>query len=243
MKSPERAATKRGSKIRCIGTRIKKELSELVKFIERGGAHYVRCIKPNPLRKAHTFEPREVLTQLRCSGVMQTVQARKAGWPVSHTIRDFALRYAQVHRNRAVIVSETTRPEDILNHFVEDSDSWRIGKNKVLTSFSLFGEKIQSLLTNHSTQYPLSISTCVCFLLHMLSCEYFCSILLTCDLLSTFSSWFHKSGPDQASKCWFTSLVSKARVLCCRRRIVVSATSLFEKNALLFKAAKCADSY
>ena len=79
------------------GSQFKMQLSELVGLIESGRAHYVRCIKPNGLRRPHTFEAPSVIRQLRCSGVTETVRARRAGWPVSHAFQDFVNRYSEVY--------------------------------------------------------------------------------------------------------------------------------------------------
>ena len=56
-----------------------------------GGAR--RCVKPNNVRKAHNFDASNVVRQLRCSGVTETVRARRAGWPVNYSFSEFVQRF------------------------------------------------------------------------------------------------------------------------------------------------------
>ena len=43
--------------------------------------HYVRCIKPNDVKKAFTFDPMRAIQQLRACGVLETVRISAAGYP------------------------------------------------------------------------------------------------------------------------------------------------------------------
>ncbi|EKX40396.1 hypothetical protein GUITHDRAFT_75545, partial [Guillardia theta CCMP2712] len=92
---------KRQQDKRSLGFQFKQQLQELVSLIESGKAHYVRCVKPNNDRKSHCFEAPNVIRQLRCSGVTETVRARRAGWPVSYTFADFVSRYGEVYVSSA----------------------------------------------------------------------------------------------------------------------------------------------
>lgn len=134
--------TQRQADKRSLGAQFKQQLTELVKLIESGRAHYVRCIKPNSFRKAHTFEAGNVLRQLRCSGVTETVRARRAGWPVNHSFGDFVQRYSEVYlrskKGAKMPAAEDVLP--ILEFFLKDPDAWRIGKNKVCVSGEVWWE-------------------------------------------------------------------------------------------------------
>uniref|UniRef100_A0A1L8E5D6 Putative myosin class v heavy chain n=1 Tax=Nyssomyia neivai TaxID=330878 RepID=A0A1L8E5D6_9DIPT len=54
---------------------------------------FVRCIKPNELKKANLFDRDLCVKQLRYSGMMETARIRRAGYPIRHTYQEFVNRY------------------------------------------------------------------------------------------------------------------------------------------------------
>ena len=126
-----RSMAQRKEDKRSLGSQFKMQLSELVGLIESGRAHYVRCIKPNALRRPHTFEAPSVIRQLRCSGVTETVRARRAGWPVSHSFEDFVKRYIEVYMSLSKAKKPPADLLPILKFFLASEDEWRIGTSKV----------------------------------------------------------------------------------------------------------------
>ncbi len=55
--------------------------------------HFVRCIKPNGLQVAATFDAPLTLHQLRCCGVLEVTRIARAGYPTRYLHRQFAERY------------------------------------------------------------------------------------------------------------------------------------------------------
>lgn len=55
--------------------------------------HFVRCIKPNGLQVAATFDAPLTLHQLRCCGVLEVTRIARAGYPTRYLHRNFAERY------------------------------------------------------------------------------------------------------------------------------------------------------
>jgi myosin heavy subunit len=53
----------------------------------------VRCIKPNNHKAAMLFDKAVVLQQLRYTGMLETIQIRKMGFPVRFRFHTFANRY------------------------------------------------------------------------------------------------------------------------------------------------------
>ncbi len=76
-----------------IGTAFKSQLATLYQILSSCTAHYVRCIKPNALQAADTFDPELVLAQLRYAGMLETVRIRRSGFPIRFTPNDFVKRY------------------------------------------------------------------------------------------------------------------------------------------------------
>ncbi|DBA65606.1 TPA: hypothetical protein ACH3X2_002670 [Trebouxia sp. C0005] len=78
-----------GYKFSSVGSRFKKQLSELMEALHRMEPHYIRCIKPNSQNKPLQFENTNVLHQLRCGGVLEAVRISCAGFPTKTLYEDF----------------------------------------------------------------------------------------------------------------------------------------------------------
>jgi myosin heavy subunit len=53
---------------------------------------YVRCIKPNAMQQAFTFEEKLVTEQLIYLGLLETVKIRQKGWPSRLQFEEFSKR-------------------------------------------------------------------------------------------------------------------------------------------------------
>lgn len=76
-----------------LGSIFKHSLISLMDTINHTNVHYIRCIKPNETKKAWTFEPQQVLSQLRACGVLETIRISCAGYPSRWTFAEFASRW------------------------------------------------------------------------------------------------------------------------------------------------------
>jgi myosin-5 len=56
-----------------VAAQFRESLSSLMNTIGKTTPHYVRCIKPNPQKRPSLFEKPNVLHQLRCGGVLESV--------------------------------------------------------------------------------------------------------------------------------------------------------------------------
>ncbi|KFM24157.1 Myosin-2 heavy chain [Auxenochlorella protothecoides] len=71
-------------------------LRGLVAGLDATQLHFIRCLKPNAAQRADAFDPRAVLHQLRCCGVLEVVRLARAGFPARHAHADFAAAYAHL---------------------------------------------------------------------------------------------------------------------------------------------------
>jgi myosin heavy subunit len=55
-------------------------LRAMVSALEAGDLHFIRCLKPNDEKKEGTFDKKVVERQLVASGLVQAVQASRAGY-------------------------------------------------------------------------------------------------------------------------------------------------------------------
>ncbi|GLD74594.1 unconventional myosin-XV, partial [Lates japonicus] len=76
-----------------VSNKFQQSLLELVEKMERCNPFFVRCIKPNNLKQPGVFEDDLVSSQLRHSGVLETIRIRKEGYPVRMPFYIFLFRY------------------------------------------------------------------------------------------------------------------------------------------------------
>ena len=55
--------------------------------------HYIRCLKPNDDLVPDYFEPKNIVEQLRCGGVLEAVRVSRAGYPTRYPHDIFMARY------------------------------------------------------------------------------------------------------------------------------------------------------
>lgn len=75
-----------------LGSIFKLSLISLMDTLSVTNVHYIRCIKPNELKRAWEFQPQQVLGQLRACGVLETIRISCAGYPSRWTYEEFAER-------------------------------------------------------------------------------------------------------------------------------------------------------
>uniref|UniRef100_A0A8C0VBS7 Myosin VIIB n=1 Tax=Cyanistes caeruleus TaxID=156563 RepID=A0A8C0VBS7_CYACU len=76
-----------------LGGQFKQSLEKLMKILEQCQPYFVRCIKPNDYKKPLLFDRELCIKQLRYSGMMETIQIRKAGYPIRYSFEEFLERY------------------------------------------------------------------------------------------------------------------------------------------------------
>lgn len=63
-----------GGRFKSVSARFQTQLTELMATLNETSAHFIRCIKPNDLQIAHSFDSASVMTQLRCVGFPRDVR-------------------------------------------------------------------------------------------------------------------------------------------------------------------------
>jgi myosin heavy subunit len=88
------AAGKGGKKkVETQGGKFKRQLDELMLHLSKCQPHFIRCIKPNPQKEPRRTDGKEMLLQLRCSGIFEAVQIRQSGYPFRLSHQQFYNKY------------------------------------------------------------------------------------------------------------------------------------------------------
>ncbi|KAM6121795.1 unconventional myosin-XV [Phoenicopterus ruber ruber] len=76
-----------------VAARFQQSLLDLVEKMERCNPFFVRCLKPNNKKEPGLFEADVVSSQLRYSGILETIRIRKEGFPIRVPFLVFIDRY------------------------------------------------------------------------------------------------------------------------------------------------------
>ncbi|RKP01558.1 hypothetical protein CXG81DRAFT_571, partial [Caulochytrium protostelioides] len=116
-----------------VGAQFHGSLSDLIATLAACDPFFVRCIKPNMQKAPGAIDRALVLTQLRCAGMLETIQVRKAGYAVRLPMVQLISRHAMLCASAgdpAITPAEACRrimaqlPDALLGQ-------WQIGLTKV----------------------------------------------------------------------------------------------------------------
>uniref|UniRef100_A0A8C2G654 Myosin VIIAb n=1 Tax=Cyprinus carpio TaxID=7962 RepID=A0A8C2G654_CYPCA len=117
-----------------LSNQFKRSLELLMRTLSVCQPFFVRCIKPNELKKPMMFDRGLCVRQLRYSGMMETIRIRRAGYPIRYTFAEFVDRYRVLMPG----VKPAYKQEDLrgtCQHIVasvlQRDDDWQIGKTKI----------------------------------------------------------------------------------------------------------------
>ncbi|KIM28753.1 hypothetical protein M408DRAFT_329210 [Serendipita vermifera MAFF 305830] len=117
-----------------LGSIFKGSLASLMETLGVTDVHYIRCIKPNELKKAWEFAPQQVLGQLRACGVLETIRISCAGYPNRWTFEEFAERYYMLLNSdswQQGAQNPKAFSNTILMNIIKDEDKFQIGLTKI----------------------------------------------------------------------------------------------------------------
>uniref|UniRef100_A0A8C3JY18 Myosin VIIB n=1 Tax=Calidris pygmaea TaxID=425635 RepID=A0A8C3JY18_9CHAR len=128
-----------------LGGQFRQSLEKLMKILEQCQPYFIRCIKPNDYKKPLLFDRELCIKQLRYSGMMETIQIRKAGYPIRYKFEEFLERYRVLlpwslreqndARQSCISISEAVLGKD---------ESWQVGKTKIFLKVSKKGSLLSS---------------------------------------------------------------------------------------------------
>ena len=126
-------------KISSLGTQFSQQLQLLMATLNACQPHFIRCIKPNSIKKQNKFDSRMVLTQLSYAGLFEAIKVRKSGFSYRKSYHDFLKEYrvlcsaGDLH-GMSRLADDRLRVEQMLNGVLKgriDGNEWQSGKTRV----------------------------------------------------------------------------------------------------------------
>ena len=102
-------------KKKSVSGQFTSQLKTLMETIEQTSPSYVRCIKPNSIKKPNVLEAKLTLEQLRYAGVFQAVTIRQTGFPFRLNHREFCQRFRVLFPSIDMTPSSTGTPAQFQN--------------------------------------------------------------------------------------------------------------------------------
>jgi len=149
---------------------FRQQLDTLVADLNETFPRYIRCIKPNSNKRPRDFDSIEVLRQLRCAGMLESIRIRRAGYSVRRIFKDFFQHfrllsphlsargedadYKELCRKLLTFLDTKLEREGI----VFPPSSWQLGRSKVFIREEVQVE-YEKRLAKNATAFCVRISS------------------------------------------------------------------------------------
>ncbi|XP_051906493.1 unconventional myosin-Vb isoform X3 [Hippocampus zosterae] len=115
-----------------VGLQFRSSLHLLMETLNATTPHYVRCIKPNDVKEAFSFDSGRAVQQLRACGVLETIRISAAGYPSRWTYNDFFSRYRVLMRKSDMSCPDKKLVcQKLLETLIKEGDMFQLGKSKI----------------------------------------------------------------------------------------------------------------
>mmetsp|Transcript_65426 Transcript_65426/g.156435 ORF Transcript_65426/g.156435 Transcript_65426/m.156435 type:complete len:1692 (-) Transcript_65426:12-5087(-) len=153
-----------------VGMVFREQLDRLVEELSKTNPRYVRCIKPNANKRPREFDSIDVLRQLRCAGMLESIRIRHAGYAVRRPFKDFFQRFRLLAPH---LVATGADPDfrllcekllsDVEQRLRKDSielpeKSWQMGQTRVFMKDEV-ERHCERLLVERSKRFVILIQT------------------------------------------------------------------------------------
>ena len=107
-----------------LGAKFRSQMKELMMELFSCEVHFIRCIKPNELKKEGLFMADFSLLQIRYLGLLDSIKIRKQGFPLRKDYEEFGRKYA------GILNLQKKKPKDGIKLFFDKSAefSGEVGK-------------------------------------------------------------------------------------------------------------------
>ena len=88
----------KGKNEKFLGAKFRQQMKELMDELLACDVNFIRCIKPNEVKKKDFFIPGYILLQIRYLGVLESIKIRKTGYPIRKEYKNFYLQYQELNK-------------------------------------------------------------------------------------------------------------------------------------------------
>lgn len=129
-----------------VGGQFKQQLSDLLATINKTTPYWIRTIKPHKAKKPGMFSGPEVMSQLRSSGVLETIRIRKTGYPIrikhQNFFRTFRILLKDFVPQKPIMEISDKEAKEYCAQLLKvsnfDKNNAQIGKSKVFLKSEAF---------------------------------------------------------------------------------------------------------
>ncbi|XP_055868462.1 myosin-VIIa-like isoform X2 [Biomphalaria glabrata] len=149
-----------------LATQFKKSLEQLMATLNVCHPYFVRCIKPNDVKRPQVFDRALCCKQLRYLGMMETIRIRRAGYPIRHRYNEFVTRYRMLVKGLAPasMGDSKTMAGKICSALLNNAD-FRLGKTKLFLKVaqdSYLEQLRENILSEKMSIIQLASKTWLC---------------------------------------------------------------------------------
>lgn len=114
-----------------LSAQFRRSLDVLMKLLLGCEPSFVRCVKPNDLKKPMMFDRYLCWQQLKYSGMLETVKIRKAGFSIRYTFEEFVNRYHVIMTDLKIPRSELRQMSEGLAKSIFRDIEWTLGSRMI----------------------------------------------------------------------------------------------------------------
>eukprot|EP00053_Salpingoeca_punica_P002789 m.39490 g.39490 ORF g.39490 m.39490 type:complete len:1302 (+) comp11781_c0_seq1:532-4437(+) len=135
---------KNAAKRSTVSSEFYQSLMSLMQKMEPRGPHFVRCLKPNGHSRPNSYEHDFVLSQLRYTGMLETVRIRREGFSYRPFFNEFIARFRFLGFNSPKKIDTSAANCKVILKAAGIS-GWEMGKTRVFLKYFQEDELVQQL--------------------------------------------------------------------------------------------------
>ncbi|XP_030747956.1 myosin-VIIa-like [Sitophilus oryzae] len=145
-----------------LSSQFKTSLELLMRTLSSCHPFFVRCIKPNELKKPQIFDRALCCRQLRYSGMMETAKIRQAGYPIRYSYPQFVDRFRYLGKgippSHKGDCKESTKK--ICNEVFTKGEDFQLGHSKLFLKH-VDSERLEELRAQVLARYILVLQKAI----------------------------------------------------------------------------------
>lgn len=123
-----------------VGNKFRTQLNQLMKKLNKTGASFIRCIKPNGKMAPRDFEGGSILSQLECAGMVSVLTLMQDGWPSRAPFKELYQMYKDYLPPRLARLDPRMFCKALFHALGMDDKDYKFGLSKIFFRPGKFAE-------------------------------------------------------------------------------------------------------